>query len=210
MLKVLYDISRPLRAGFPVWPGDPPFQIEWSSRIADGAGFNLSTLQLSPHTGTHADAPYHVAEDGARIGGSPLDAFLGPVRVVDAAGWASLSRSRIQPILQAGPVERVLFHTGCWPGTQGFPKDFASIDPQAAAFLVDIGVRLVGTDAPSVDAFDTDDLPVHHLLRQGGVQTLESLLLDGVPPGDYQLIALPLRLDEAEASPVRAVLCALP
>jgi arylformamidase len=206
MGKRLFDITRPVRTGFPVWPGDPPFQVEWAAELAHGAGYNLSALRLNPHTGSHADAPYHVDPAGLRIGGSPLEVFIGPARVVSALDWPAISAARVARVLDGPPVERILFHTGCWSGADRLPTRFAALEPEAAELLANAGVRLVGTDAPSVDPFDSVELPTHHVLCRRGLHALESLLLDDVPPGEYELIALPLRLEEAEASPVRAVL----
>jgi arylformamidase len=205
----LYDISRPVRAGIPVWPGDTPFRVEWTLRRAEGASVNLGELRLSAHTGTHADAPFHASDEGARMGAAPLEAYLGPARVVDARGWPSISAERVAPWLAEQGSERLLFHTGCWADPAVFPEHFPAIEPEAARRMAAAGVRLVGTDAPSVDPFDSTELPTHSVLLASGIVNLESLLLDGVPPGPYELIALPLRLEEADASPVRAVLRAL-
>jgi arylformamidase len=205
----IFDITRPVRTGIPVWPGDAPYRVEWTLRRAEGATVNLSALHLSAHTGTHADGFFHASDEGARIGAAALEAYLGPARVVDARGWPSISAERVDPLLRDGPLERILFRTGCWADPAVFPEAFPAIEPAAARALADAGVRLVGTDAPSVDPFDSKDLPTHHLLHESGIANLESLLLDDVPPGRYELIALPLRLEEADASPVRAVLRAL-
>lgn len=205
----LYDITHPVRPGIAVWPGDAPFRLEWTLRRCDGATVNLAELHLSAHTGTHADAPYHAADDGAPIGEVPLDAYLGPALLVDAAGWETISAARIEPILTAERPERILFRTGCWTDPEVFPQRFAALEPEAAHRLAAAGVRLVGTDAPSIDPFDSKRLPVHNLFREAGIANLENLRLDDVPPGVYELIALPLRLADADASPVRAVLRAL-
>jgi arylformamidase len=201
----LYDISRPVRAGVPVWPGDARFRVEWTLRRAEGASVNLSELHLSAHTGTHADGPFHASDEGARIGAVPLDAYLGPAVVVDARGWDSISAERVEPLLETRP-ERILFRTGCWTDPEVFPEQFPAIEPDAARRMAAAGVRLVGTDAPSIDPFDSKELPTHNLFREAGIANLETLRLDEVPPGRYELIALPLRLEEADASPVRAVL----
>jgi arylformamidase len=202
----LIDITRPVRSGIAVWPGDAPFRMDWTMRVADGASVNLSELHLSAHTGTHADAPFHVADDGRRIGEIPLEAYIGEALVVDATGWTSIGLDRIERLLQEERPERVLFRTGCWHGSDEFPERFPPIEPDAARAMAAAGVRLVGTDAPSVDPFDSTELATHHVFRHAGIVNLENLLLDHVPPGRYELIALPLRLEEACGSPVRAVL----
>ena len=204
--RILYDITRPLVAGHPVWPGDSPCRIEWKARLGPGVAYNQSELRMSPHTGTHADGPFHMLADGAMIGAAPLDAYLGPARVVDATGRASLDAAWAAEVLAGGAPERLLVHTGAWTDPAEFPTRFAALDREAARVLVDAGVRLFGTDAPSPDPFDSPDLPAHHVLLGAGAGILENLLLDGVPPGEYELIALPLKLMDAEASPIRAVL----
>ncbi|HEV3050867.1 MAG TPA: cyclase family protein [Longimicrobium sp.] len=205
-MPILYDVTRPLVSGFPVWPGDSPCQIEWRARLGPGVFYNQSAIQMSPHTGTHADGPFHLLADGAMIGAAPLDAYLGPARVVDAAGQTALDVEWAARVLQAGAPERLLVHTGAWTDPAVFPTAFAALEPEAARMLVDAGVRLFGTDAPSPDPFDSPDLPAHHVLLGAGAAILENVMLDGVPPGEYELIALPLKLMDAEASPIRAVL----
>lgn len=205
-MHVLYDVTRPLVAGMPVWPGDVSCRVGWTARIGPGSAANVAELAMSAHTGTHADGPYHALADGVRIGRAPLDAFLGPARVVDARHRDALDAGWITRLLAEHVPERVLVHTGAWREPAVFPYAFPALDEEAARVLVDAGVRLFGTDAPSVDPFDAAELPAHRVLLGAGVAILENLLLDAVPPGEYELIALPLRLTEADASPVRAVL----
>lgn len=200
----LHDITRPLRAGMPVWPGDPPYRVDWAARIAGGDAANVAQLSLGAHTGTHADGPYHVDDEGARIGGMPLDAFVGPARVIDARGVESIEPDWLLERL-AGDPPRILLHTGCWSDPAVFPTRWPALSPLAAQLLQSRCV-LYGTDAPSVDAPDSTDLPAHRVLSGLGIVILENLLLDGVAPGEYELVALPLRLEDADSSPVRAVL----
>jgi arylformamidase len=206
MMHVLYDITRPLVAGFPVWPGDVPCRIDWTARMGADSATNVAELCMSAHTGTHADGPFHVLADGARIGEAPLDAYVGPARLVDAVGRERLDAEWAAQVLAGGAPERLLVHTAAWRDAAVFPTRFPALDPASARMLVDAGVRLFGTDAPSPDPFDAADLPAHHVLLGAGAAILENLLLDGVPPGEYELIALPLRMPEADASPIRAVL----
>jgi arylformamidase len=205
-MHVLYDVTRPLVTGIPVWPGDVPCRIDWTARIGPDQPANVAELCMSAHTGTHADGPYHVLEDGARIGEAPLDAYIGAARLVDAAGRERLDGAWAAEVLAGGAPERLLVHTGAWTDAITFPRRFPALDAESARMLVDAGVRLFGTDAPSVDPFDAAELAAHHVLLGTGAGILENLLLDGVPPGEYELIALPLRMPEADASPVRAVL----
>jgi arylformamidase len=201
----LYDISRPVHTGIPVWPGDAAYRVDWTLRREEGMSVNLSELHLSAHTGTHADGPFHVADEGVRIGAVPLEPYLGPALLVDARGWPTISAERVEPLLAERP-ERILFRTGCWTDPAVFPEQFPPIEPGAARRMAAAGVRLVGTDAPSIDPFDSKELPTHHIFREAGIANLESLWLEEAPPGRYELIALPLRFEEADSSPVRAVL----
>jgi arylformamidase len=201
----IYDVSRPVRDGMPVWPGDPEVRVRWAARIRDGDDANVAQITAGVHAGTHADGAYHVSDDGARVAELPLDAFVGPARLVDAAGRTSLDAAWVRGAI-AGGVERLLVRTGCWTDPDTFPTSFPVLEADAARALVDAGVRLFGSDAPSVDAFDGDALTIHHILLRAGMAVLETMLLDGVPEGDYELIALPLRLEDADSAPVRAVL----
>ncbi|HEX8360250.1 MAG TPA: cyclase family protein [Longimicrobium sp.] len=201
----LYDITRPVRSGMPVWPGDAPCRVAWTSRMADGDAANVAELRMSAHTGTHADGPFHLCAEGARIGAAPLEAFIGPALLVDAQGRAALDEEWAHEVLAMRP-ERLLVRTGAWSDPDVFPTVFATPTEGAARMLVEAGVRLLGTDGPSVDPFDSATLPVHRVLCAAGVAILENLLLDDVTSGAWELVALPLRLEEADASPVRAVL----
>ncbi|MBV9773378.1 MAG: cyclase family protein [Gemmatimonadetes bacterium] len=202
----LYDVTWPVREGIPVWPGDTPCGICWTMLRSQGESVNVAELRMSAHTGTHADGPYHVSDEGIRIGAAPLRAYLGPAVLVDVGERGRIDVELVERVLAAGPVERVLFRTGAWTDPDLFPTGFPAPEPDAARALVRAGVRLVGTDAPSVDPFDSQELETHRVLGEGSVAILENLRLDGVPAGRYELIALPLRLVEADASLVRAVL----
>jgi arylformamidase len=202
----LYDVTWPVGEGIPVWPGDAPCALEWTTLRAEGAPANVAALRMSAHTGTHADGPFHVSNGGARIGAAPLDAYLGPAVLVDVGPRGRIDAALVEGVLAGGAVERVLFRTGCWTDPAAFPTDFPAPEPDAARALVRAGVRLVGTDAPSVDPFESAELATHRVLGAGGVAILENLHLAGVPAGRWELIALPLRLTDADASPVRAVL----
>ena len=206
--RPIIDISRPVRTGTPVWPGDAPCCVRWTMLRSEGMSVNVAELSMSAHTGTHADGPFHVSDDGVRIGAAPLEEYTGPARVVDARGVGMIDGDFLLRALgyEAHWPPRVLFFTGAWADENVFPTEFAAIAPGAAMMLAGAGVRLVGTDAPSVDPFDSKDLPAHNRFGAAGCAILENLLLDHVAQGDYELIALPLRLEEADASPVRAVL----
>ncbi len=178
----------------PAWPGDVPFSWRTTASLAEGSHYESSSFTMSSHLGTHADAPSHVIEGGAGAGSLRLERFLGPARVVDLPGRGEIGADALPArALGAG---RILFRTG----------GLSFLSPLAAVRLAERGARLVGTDAASVDPDDAEDLPVHRALLERGVLLLENLDLSSVEPGDYTLIALPLRLTDLDAAPVRAVL----
>jgi arylformamidase len=203
----IYDISRQVDTSIPVWPGDAPFRVDWIALRSAGAIANVSALLVSPHTGTHADAPLHVRDSAEGIGEMDLAPFIGLALVVDVSKAAAIDREVVQSALRGhSRPERILFRTAAWGEGSAFPRTFAALTPEAIEILRSAGVRLVGTDAPSVDPFDSPDLPAHHALVSAGIAILENLYLDEVPPGAYELIALPLKLSGVDASPVRAIL----
>ncbi len=202
----ILDISQPVGGESAVWPGDRPFRLDWTMRLESGDSVNVAALSLSAHTGTHVDGPLHIRSGAPAIGLQPLEAMIGPARVVDARGRNELGGEMMQRIDHAHRrVERVLFRT-LKSGAAGFPSRFAAITPELARGLVAARIRLVGTDAPSVDPFDSKTLEAHGILVDGGVTIVEGLVLNGVAAGDYTLVVLPLRLIEADSSPARAVL----
>ena len=209
MTAVLYDISPLVSPRLGVWPGDTPPSRELLLELARGDTVTLSTLRATVHLGAHADAPSHFAPGGATIDRQPLDAYLGPAQVIHAAGRRG---RRLTPSDLGFPLraERVLIATGTYPDPEDFTTDFAGLSLELVATLADAGARLVGIDTPSVDPFDSRDLPAHHACLRAGIALLEGLVLGAVPDGIYELIALPLALEGFDASPVRAVLRARP
>ncbi|WP_295857660.1 arylformamidase [uncultured Xylophilus sp.] len=205
----LWDISPPVHAASPVFPGDAPYAQQWLARIGPGCPVNLSTLTLSPHVGAHADAPLHYDPDGAPIGAVDLAPYLGPCRVVHAVGCGPLVRWAHLAHALDGLPPRVLVRTCARMPQDRWDDALSGFAPGTLERLADAGVQLVGTDSASVDPADSKTLDGHQVLRRRGLRVLENLLLDDVPEGDYELIALPLRLATADASPVRAVLRAL-
>lgn len=167
----------------------------------------MAAIRMGVHTGTHADAPRHVRDDGSSIGEVDLDAFIGRALLIDARGRDVLDVSFVNEALaRSATARRILFRTGAWETTDGFPTSFPALPLAAAEAMIAAGILLVGTDAPSVDAADSVDLPAHHALLAAGIPILENLLLRDPPPGEYELIALPLPIVGADASPVRAIL----
>ena len=202
----LWDISPPVSAASPVYPGDAPYARRWTARLGvDGAPASVSAITLSPHVGAHADAPLHYDDAGAAVGALDLAPFLGRCRVVHAIGRGPLVTIEHLRHAAAGLPPRVLVRT-CERAATVWSDDFAALAPDTIDWLAERGVRLVGIDTPSVDPASSTALASHHALRRLDLRVLENLVLDEVPEGDYELIALPLKLLDAEASPVRAVL----
>jgi arylformamidase len=206
----LWDISPPVHAASPVFPGDTPFSSTWVARIAPGCPVNVSTLTLSPHTGAHADAPLHYDDNGAAVGLLDLAPYLGRCRVIHAIDCGPLVRWQHLEHALADMPERVLVRTYRQAPVDRFDAALTAYAPDTAERLADRGVRLIGIDTASIDPADSKTLDSHQVIRRRGLRVLENLLLDDVPEGDYELIALPLKLTTADASPVRAVLRELP
>ena len=204
----IWDISLSVGEETAVFPGDTEFSREWVMRMEGGGSCNVSTIRMSVHCGTHTDAPLHfdVAGEGmAEVGLAP---YLGPCRVVTVAG---VGDPPLVPAEALGRgvldgVQRVLLHTQTAVEPERFDPSFTALGPDAAAVLVDRGIALVGIDTPSMDHATSKDLAGHNVLYAGGVVILENLDLTGVRDGDYELVALPLKIVGADASPVRAVL----
>ena len=209
--KPLIDISRPLFTGSPHWPGDTDTSFRLSLRIAEGKPCNLGTLRLSVHNGTHADAPFHYNDRGTTIDALPPEHFVGPARVIDARGQASLHRGLFDGLSAAdlAATPRILFRTDAWLDLDTFPSVWPLLDRDLPAWLASQGVTLMGLDLPSVDPLTNTDMAIHHLLDAANILILESLDLRDVVPGCYELIALPLKLRGGDGSPVRAVLRAM-
>ncbi len=201
----LWDISPPVSAVSPVFPGDTAYAQQWAARIAPGCPVNVSALTLSPHIGAHADAPLHYDEHGAAIGAVDLEPYLGRCRVIHAIGrgprveWAHIEHA------VADLPPRVLVRTYARQ-PEGWDPDLTAFAPQTVERLADLGVTLIGIDTASIDPADSKTLDSHQVIRRRNLRVLENLVLDAVPEGDYELIALPLKLMSADASPVRAVL----
>ncbi len=202
---MLYDISPTIRPETPVWPGDTPFSARPSAALAAGDPVNLATVTTTLHLGAHVDAPCHVEARGAGVEALPLEPFLGACRVVKVPSTAQVEPRHVEGLDLATPG-RLLFRTESVRDRRVFSERFAAVSPELAALLARHGVALVGVDTPSVDPYGSAELPAHHTLVRGGVAILEGLVLDGVPEGIYELIALPLKLAGMDGSPVRAVL----
>lgn len=208
----IYDISVPITAATPVYPGDPGVEIRQWAALADGDAANVSLLHFGAHTATHVDAPAHFIAGASKVDAMPLDALLGTARVilipddVDAIKASHLSSEDLEG------ATRVLFKTrnsAFWTNaTGGFRQDFTYITPEAARVLVQSGVRLVGMDYLSVEKFQAERHETHEILLSNGVVIVEGLDLRAVSAGDYELICLPLKIADGtgDGAPARAIL----
>lgn len=205
--SIIYDISRTISPSLAVWPGDQPFAYEHTVRMSEGGIVNLTRLTFSPHLGSHADATYHFHDEGIHPNELPLWKYLGPVHVLTIErehggivpeDFAGQDLTDMQRLIVHSWVSNVPDHE--WP--DGFPYPTVEL----IDWLAEQGVVLLGLDSPSVDAFDSKDLPCHQRLRKHGIVNLENLCLAGVPDGVYDLVALPLKIADICGSPVRAIL----
>lgn len=202
-----YDISITVDPATPEWPGDTPFSCGWTGRIADGSSVNLSALTMSPHVGTHADAPLHVADGWASSHELPLEPFTGPAVVCSVPAGSTLIELRhLASLPRAGTVERLLLRTGRTIAQGTFPDSWPALATAAVIALLERGLRLLGVDAPSVDLRDSKTLDVHRELFRSGAYNLENLDLRFVEDGEYELTALPIKLRGLDAAPARAIL----
>ncbi len=202
---MIHDITPAVSARLQVWPGDTQPSREVLLDMRRGDNLTLSTLHATVHLGAHADAPSHYGAEAPAIHERALDYYLGPCQVMRVAvPRGTRITAAMLPAKVAAP--RLLLATGTYPDPEHFNTDFAALSPELVEALHGQGVRLVGIDTPSVDLFDSKDLPAHLAFLRCDMAILEGLVLAGVPEGLYELIALPLRLVGFDASPVRAVL----
>jgi arylformamidase len=207
----IYDVTVPISELMPVWPGDPPVKIERVSELAGGAPFNVSRLHLGSHTGTHVDAPFHFVQRGLTVDKLPLDALVGPALVLDLE---DLPGRTIQALDLAGlhpprSATRLLLKTRnsiFWADRQNeFEQAYVHLDVKAAEWLVRRGVRLVGLDYLSVEAFHSTTYGVHRTLLEAGLVVVEGLNLSDVPEGPCQLVCLPLKIEGGDGAPARVL-----
>jgi arylformamidase len=201
--KVTYDISPTIGPKTAVWPGDQPFKRDVALDMSSGDNLTLSSITTTVHIGAHVDAPNHYAKGGKTIEERSLHYYMGPCQVVTVSveNGARIERC---PVEITAP--RVLFRTDSFPDPNEFNTDFCALSPQLVQQLATAGVCLVGIDTPSIDLFDDKVLLSHNAIASHNMAILEGIVLTGVPDGVYNLIALPLKIAGADASPVRAVL----
>ncbi|MGG3672836.1 arylformamidase [Bacillus nitratireducens] len=199
------DISQPLNNDIATWPGDTPFSYEVSWSKENSGSVNVGKLTMSIHTGTHIDAPFHFDNDGKKVLDIDIDVYVGTARVIDVSGLESIGKKELESFNLEG-VERLLLRTSSHGKANEFPDVIPHLRADIAPFLSEKGIRLIGVDVPSVDPLDDKELAAHHQLFKHGIHILENVVLDHVVDGDYELIALPLALTDADGSPVRAVI----
>ena len=204
----IWDISQVLRPGLPVWPGDTEFGFERTWRMDEGSPVNVGRMTMSTHSGTHADAPLHYAADGMDAAGMELDPYLGTCLVIDARG--AKGQVDIGDLEHLDSVDRVLFRTWDAFPHDAWRSDWLPIAAETIEWLALQGVKLIGTDAPSVDPQESKTMDAHHMVLKHDMRILEGLVLDDVPAGRYELIALPLKVGGGDAGLCRAILRELP
>jgi arylformamidase len=205
MAEILYDISPEVSERTAVFPGDEPFRRKVSLDFSKGDNLVLSSIETTLHIGAHVDAPIHYNPKGEGMAARSLEFYLGSCQVVEV----NLPRgARIRPGDVKARIKepRVLFKTGSYPDPRNWNGDFVSLSAELVDWLVEKGVRLVGIDTPSIDPAEDKELESHQAVFRHGIANLEGITLKDVPEGSYTLIALPLKLKDADGSPVRAVL----
>ncbi|MFN0110306.1 MAG: cyclase family protein [Blastocatellia bacterium] len=207
----IYDITVPISADLPVYPGDPEIQMERIMSLENGDVANVTRLCCTTHVGTHIDPPSHFIAGARSVDQLPLETLLGAARVVDVGDVPAITADVLSHHNLDGAI-RVLFKTrnsSFWPESKVFQEDFAYIAPDAARLLVERGVQLVGIDYLSVERFNFDEPTTHLVLLGASVVIVEGLALRDVPPGDYELLCLPLKIKDGDGSPARVVLRSL-
>ena len=206
-----FDVTVPLSAAVPTFPGDPRFHMEFTHKIADGQPYNVARITLGAHAGTHVDAPYHFLADGATVEALPLEILMGKCRVVEVRAREKIERAELEALDMRADI-RVLLKTRMSGQlrVREFQEDFVYLTPDAARYLVQAGIKLVGIDYLSVEKFGSHDFSAHHALLGAGVVIIEGLDLSEVEPGEYDMTCLPLRIVGADGSPARVVLRSRP
>jgi arylformamidase len=203
----IFDVSVPLSAEVPVFPGDPPLELQQLARLEDGSAYCLSRIALGSHSGTHVDAPAHFLPGGAGVDALPLEILIGKARVVKLPVSERIERSDLEELDLSDDL-RVLFKTRMSGQLRQpvFQEDHVYVTPDAAIYLAQIGIKLVGMDYLSIERFGTSDYAAHRALLSAGVVIVEGLDLSEVEPGEYDMFCLPLRIPGGDGSPARVVL----
>ncbi len=210
MSALIFDISVELNSDFPAWPGDPSVEVESFSARDKGDPSNASRLTCSVHSGTHVDAPRHLFADGPGVDGLSLEVMIGEAYVADLKGMSQITPAQLDALPLPPGTQRLLLHTDnsmLWrQAHHSFHEDFVALVPEAADWIVERGIKLVGIDYHSIQRFSDTTSYTHERLLNSGVVILETLNLNGVAAGSYTLICMPLKLTDADGAPARAVL----
>ncbi|UOQ95187.1 arylformamidase [Halobacillus shinanisalinarum] len=201
----LIDISMTLNESTPPWPGDEPFRYHLTASMEDTGSVNIGSHKGSNHIGTHVDAPFHYDNDGLKMADLDVHRFYGDALVVNMEGKDVVTKKDLQAFEFEG-VSKVLFRSTSWDDRTRFPKKYTVIHEDVGPYLQEQGIDLIGVDTPSVDSETSKTLPAHHSLYNNDILILENIVLDHVAPGTYELMAFPLKMEQADGSPVRAVL----
>lgn len=200
-----HDVSPLVSPRTAVFPGDQPYAPATLLSFAAGDALALTTLHTTPHVGAHCDAPCHYVSGGAGIAQRSLQRYIGDAQVISVTTPAG-DRIQVGDLAELPRAPRILLRTQSFPDPERWTDAFCSLAVELVHFLADRGAVLVGIDTPSIDPAAAKILQAHHAVAERDLAILEGIDLRGVPDGDYTLLALPLRLDQADASPVRAVL----
>jgi arylformamidase len=205
------DVSVSLHSGMVHWPDNPPVQIERTLSIEHGDAANVSEISMGAHTGTHMDGPIHFVPEGKGLDKMPLDATIGRARVIEISDPVAVKLEELHSYrLQRG--ERILFKTRNsarrW-SSEDFMEDFVYVSQGAARYLADRGIRTVGVDYLSVGGFRKDGEETHQALLEAGIWVIEGLDLSEVEPGEYELVCLPIKIEQSDGAPARAILRAI-
>jgi arylformamidase len=201
------DVTVPLSAELPTFPGDPAFQLDATHQVGSGDSYNVCRLALGTHTGTHVDAPFHFIEGGARVDELALEILIGRARVVDLQGRDSVERADLEALDLRDDLRLLLKtrNSGLLRHST-FQEDYVYLSPNAATYLAQVGIKLVGFDYLSIEKFGSTDYAAHVALLKAGVVIVEGLDLSEIEPGEYDMVCLPLRIAGADGSPARVVL----
>jgi len=206
---MIYDVSVPIVEGMPVWPSDPALKLTSQSHLSRDKSHTVqvTNIEMGSHTGTHIDAPFHFVPNGRKLHEIPIEQLVGPATVIQIAGVPSISRKHLEAV-NWNNIQRVLFKTDNsehW-NDGAFYESFVYLEPDAAQFLADSGVRVVGIDYLSIDRYQSPQHPVHFILLPRNIVIIEGLNLSHVAPGRYQMVALPLNLYGGDGAPTRVIL----
>ena len=204
--KRIWDISQRIHADIPLWPGEPDVRVAQHARISAECPVNVGAVSMPLHTGTHADAPFHYSSCGKTSAECDLEPYIGAELLIDVT--AAGTRIEVQDCdWQAiNGHSRVIMRSYKKFPHHEWVSNFKAVAPEVIEKMADMGVRLIGVDAPSLDPETSKSMAAHHQVLAADMRILEGLVLDDVPSGEYELIALPLPIEGADASPVRAVL----